>query len=357
MESQTITLTAESGWHDLQWDAESECGSLLDSMESDTISEEESNGGEYIGGSTSGFDVTYDESSEQYKCAGERTLNFAYDEDSSLRKSMVDAETIDFEVYEKRMSELLADPPPVDIAEEIRKRLNGKVPASQTIKIPGIPPRIPRPFPIRGNHIKIVVPLTSINFQNLEVISSDLVLSTDVSTINIPLSESILHIPYRNCSSQRQTVKRDIEFKISKGWKVEFSKKVVSSTTISGKLKFGSYGEASVERKLTTEISNSRSMSETRDEIVRTSLNFTVQENTILDIKVAVRSFEARRSFEGPITIDGTVNLIYGKGEKKLIHKISEFLNEEERTFIISGFYANIDYEELPIQLNETPCT
>lgn len=110
------------------------------------------------------------------------------------------------------------------------------------------------------------------------------------------------------------------------------------------------------QHELKTEIKNTKSISETKDEIVRTTYKFNVPANKIVDFKLTIQNFEARRNYNGPIILDGEVVLTYGRNEKIVKYQLSKLLNKEQRTIIISGFYANINWEEVPIDISEKDC-
>ena len=328
MSQETVNLRAESDWHYSLSDAEQECDDKLDEMEEDAISESESEGGEYIGGTTSGYDIEHDSETDEFKCSAERTLNFLFPDDKSsksIASSKKEIEEFSYDDYLKLRIE--ESEPVVDVTGELDKLIRPIVPQTKEhthfrrgtrIGLPGGPfggggggLRIPIP-------VKVQLPLTRIDFSNLSVISSELELDEQAYTMNIPLNETVLHIPYRNCTPLQQSIKRDVEFKVTKGWKIEFSKRITSSTSIGGKLKFGKVGEASVERRLTTEITNSKSISEVKEERTVTTFQYNIAANKIIDVRLTIQNFEARRNFRGPIVLEGTVLLIYGNGEQKV---------------------------------------
>jgi hypothetical protein len=85
IQSQTITIEAESDWHHSQSDATSECDDRLDSLERSAISDAESRGLEYVQGSTSGYNIEYNSSTDMYKCSCQRTLEFVDPNDPNIR--------------------------------------------------------------------------------------------------------------------------------------------------------------------------------------------------------------------------------------------------------------------------------
>lgn len=365
--SETITIQATSDWHYSQSDAEIQCDERLDSLESEEISRAESNGGKYVGGTTYSYSIEYNSSSEEYKCSRERTLEFIFIEEQILESDIEEIEYEDFKVDDLKISaEKIASEPTVDVTKQLEQLIKPKVPQTvlhEEVRVGG-GGGFPGGFPGGGGGgrfprvriRRVNLPLSKIVFTNLNIISSNLTLDSNAYTVNIPTTETVLHIPYSNCGSNRQTIKRDIEFKVVRGWKIDFTKKITSSTKVGGKLKFGSIGEADIEHRLTTEITNHKSISETKDEILRTSFQFTVESFKITDILLTVQNFEARRNFSGPITLEGEVQLIYGSGQKVIKHNLSGLLNNNERTMDISGYYANISWEELPVKITEKDC-
>ncbi|MBO0358981.1 hypothetical protein J0X19_13565 [Hymenobacter sp. BT186] len=356
MGGETVNLRAESDWHKSLGDAEQECDDRLDEMEDEAIDEAESEGGEYVGGTTSGYDIEHDSDTDEFKCSAERTLNFIYPDDTKKDKAI--HETIKEVSYDEYLKLKAEDSEPVvDVTGELRKLIAPLVPKTKEHTYYR---RVSMPGPFGGGHMripmKVQLPLSSISFTNLTVISSNLELDDLAYTVNIPLNETVLHIPYRNCTPLQQSIKRDVEFKVTKGWKIEFSKRITSSTSIGGKLKFGKVGEASVEHKLTTEITNSKSISEVKEERTVTTFQYNIAANKIVDVKLTIQSFEAIRNFKGPITLEGTVIITYGKGEEKATKKLTDLLNETQRTIDISGYYANIDWQEMENILNSTDC-
>jgi hypothetical protein len=358
MGGETVNLRAESDWHVSLGDAEQECDDRLDEMEDEAIEEAESEGGEYIGGTTSGYEIEHDSDADEFKCSAERTLNFIYPDDTKKSKSA--GESIEELSYEEYVKLKIEDSEPVvDVTGELRKLITPLVPKTKEHTHFR---RMPAPGPFTPNigrlriPVRVQLPLTSIKFTNLTVVSSNLELDDTAYTVNIPLNETVLHIPYRNCTPLQQTIKRDVEIKVTKGWKIEFSKRITSSTSIGGKLKFGKVGEASVEHKLTTEITNSKSISEVKEERTVTTFQYNIAADKIVDVKLTIQNFEARRNFKGPITLEGTVIITYGNGEEKVTKKLTDFLNETQRTIEISGYYANIDWQEMENILNSTDC-
>jgi hypothetical protein len=357
---ETVNLRAESDWKHSQSDAENQCDERLDILEDEAISQASSNGGEYVQGSTSSYSIDYNSSTDLFKCTRERTLEFEYPEKENLIKQI---ELVDYEEHKniKLINNVNSknNETPINVTSTLEAIIQPKVPAIITATYfrlenefsPYDNITLSRRVPYTVN-----LPLTAIKFNHLNIISSSLLLDSDAYTINIPMTETVLHFPYYNCSSMEQSVRRDVEFKIVRGWKIEFTKTITSATKIGGKLKFGSDGEADISLELKSEIKNHKSISETKEEAIKTSYPFNIAANKIVDIKLIIQNFEARRNYNGPIILDGEVVLIYGQEEKKNVKQLSSILNEQERTIHISGYYANINWEEVPINITQKDC-
>ena len=262
MQSQeSVIIRAESGWHDSQSDAEIECDERLDLLEAEAIANAESKGGSYSTGTTSGYSIDYNSATAEYRCSRERVLEFSFSGDE---KGMFPE--IPYEEYVAALSRSEAEPP-IDITGELTKRLFPLAPKF-------VEEKIVLPRPIRTN-FTVRLPLKDIVFRKLSVVDSRLQLDDLAQVVNIPLKETVLHIPFRNCGGLPHTINRQFSYKVVRGWKISFAKKVTSSIKIGGKLTFkgGSFGaEADVAHRLSTEISETKDISETTDETVQTEV-------------------------------------------------------------------------------------
>lgn len=351
MQTETVTIEAESDWHHSQSDATSECDDRLDSLERSAISDAESRGLVYVQGSTSGYDIEYNSSDDTYKCSCKRTLEFDYPDNSSLK--------VNSEFKLRSEDETLKTLDPNEFNE---------TPEDVTVQLRALVMQVAPPN-IRADFLRHPVPqvysLSSVDIKNLKIISSDLIIDKDVELIGLPTEETIRHYPYQNCTSRDQTLKRDVTVKVERGFKVEFSKAVTTEETISGDLKFKFQhveAGAEMERKIKVEIKNTQTITELRSETVVESFDFTIAANTITDIKLTIQQIQARRRFEGTILLDGdvTLNYFFSKRGRHQYHKVekplSGHLSESQRTLNLNGYYSNIDYQTAPTELTEKPC-
>lgn len=342
-----VTLYGLSDWHRSMGDAEQECDDRLRELEADALRQAESDGWQYIGGETSGYDREHDAGADLYRCGAERVLLFLKGEDDLvvLDADVASMKHVNFE-----------SPPPIDITGQLLAALDGKIPAQveKVVRTPDIRINGTGVSVRPSRRMKIRCKLKTISFKSLSVVASDLALGKDIQTVNIPSYESIHRIPYDNCGSPEQSFVRDYTTKIVRGWRLKTTRRITSSTKIEGNLKFTS-AEASVSHEIKRELSTEREYSETKEETLRLTLPFKVAANSKVDIEIRVMSLEARRSFEGPVTVDGIAIAHYEENEKRE-HRLSDLLSEEDRSFELSGFYSNIDYEEMPIKVVATPC-
>jgi hypothetical protein len=325
--AESVTLRAESDWYRSRSEAENDCDDRLDALESGAISDAASRGGEYVGGSTSGYDITYDSSDDVFKASAERTLNFVFDTNNDLT---------DFD-------DSLLPQQDIDVSDTIASKASPFFPPVVRVRI-----RLP------GGGANVNAKLMGVSVQSLEIVSSDLRLGQDIETIGLPSSETIVRLPFDNCGSTEQTLVREFVFEVIRGWKLTFSKKISSKVSIKGSLKFSGFGgEGSFERS--TEVTNTQERSEQKRESVRTTHTFKIGANKMVDITLSKQSFEARRRFTGTIVVDGTV---LGQYQAKHVERrvISEILSEADRTIPVEGFYGDIDYSEDRTKLTERDC-
>lgn len=197
--------------------------------------------------------------------------------------------------------------------------------------------------------------LYSITFDNLKIENSKLVLENEPHPVGIPNTNSFEINEYDNPTISIQNYSIEHTYKITKGWKIDFSQTISSASKVGGNLKFefsGIGGGASFEKTITDSITNSNSTSEITEITGKVSIPIVVPAKTKIKVTIGMRNFEARQNFEGAITINGDLILFYGNAEKSEVKKISDILTEDERTFKVSGFYANIDWKEMPIDID-----
>jgi hypothetical protein len=204
--------------------------------------------------------------------------------------------------------------------------------------------------------------LNSITLHNLKIVSSNLVLDDDVITVGLPTEETVILIPYNNCGNpQNQTIRAQKTYKVVKGYRIDFTKTIVSSEKIHGDLSFSSL-KAGAECTITTTLQNTQSISETKEDTETIDIPFNIAPNSIADLKITIQRMEARRRFEGTILVEGDMILLYlfGKPGHYAKHRVGQslasVLNENQRTLTINGFYSNINYQLMPIQSSSKPC-
>jgi len=248
----------------------------------------------------------------------------------------------------------------MDITAELTNKIQGKIPLSTEIEI-SVPTITGTGGSLRNHvpRIKIIkvkksLNLSALTFDNLTIEDSFLKLENEPHKIGLPNSDSFTVIPYDNPLISQQTISIEHSYKLTKGWKIDFTQIFVSSTKVGGSLKFdvgGVGGNASFEKTVTDTITNSESVSETTEISGKLTVPFNIPAKIKVRITIGIQNFEARRNFEGNIIVNGNITIGYGNSEKVEVKKISDILGESERTFNVSGYYANIDWEELPINI------
>lgn len=353
-DGKTVKLYAQSDWCDTMAEAEDECDDRIEDLEDRTVSDMESEGWEYTSGETSGYDREFDRTNSRYRCGAERVLEFV----------RADANFLELEAAPVTLKSALADPPPTDVEEQLLALVRSKIPASQSFRqcIPRIDWKTGTEDSADGVQeekgmicFKVKRALQSITFKSLKVVDSNLQLSADVQVINVPRTEAILRVPYDNCGSPEQTLVREFVANVKRGWKFETKSTLTKTTKIEGELKFGESGSAGVSHEIKREMSTSRSYEETTETTEKRTFTVKIASNSKVDVEFRSRSLEARRSFGGPITVEGVLVAQY-EGRIVKQYQLVDLLDASSRTLEISGYYSNIDYEESPMTVRATPC-
>lgn len=202
--------------------------------------------------------------------------------------------------------------------------------------------------------------LESFYIDKLFFIESDLILEDNVEMSTLPENERIIIIPYTNQLDATQSITIKDTYKKITGWKTEFSETIQNSETISGSLNFKiKYkviefgGENKYEYKTVRTTSYSKSINETKEETLDISMPFNIPPKQKVEIKTGYRNSFATRKFSGFIQIEADVVIKYGNqwvyAEKT--KKLSSFLAEDLRAFNLSGYYTDIEYKVIPVEL------
>lgn len=191
------------------------------------------------------------------------------------------------------------------------------------------------------------------------------------------LPEKIYFDIYKNvnCSSERRGWAETLSLSksISLNRSMTFTKSITSSATLNAQVNFplGSVG-GSVSRSVT--VSNSRSWSETETVTENRSrtINLEVNSKKVLFVKLQKIVKSIRVPFSAKLTIDGTFTATYIGLRRERIdiplgqhiyierpvhfnvtYRISDVLNDLERTFIIDGFIENSKADDLEVLYDE----
>jgi hypothetical protein len=347
-----VSIRAESRWHESDGEAENECDRKLDELERKAISDARNDGGRYSTGVLSAYEFSYDRTRDLVKCARRKTLYFDYPDKMQEDEQV---EELTWEAYQELLNEGqikgLAQNPSIDVSGTLRALLKPKVPQTEnfTLHVPSIGGG-------PATRSTVAAPLTSITFQNLNIISSNLVLDNNAVPVGLPIKDQTWVYPYSNCTPAEQRHERDITYTVVRGLTITFSKTITSETRIAGTLTF-SFGGGEASHTRNVSITNTRTISEERSETIRESYPFVFPANMICEAKLTIQHFEARRNFQGTIVVEGMAVLKYGKGMVIKNVPLSRLLNEQERTIFVSGYHGNLDYKVVPITITSKPCT
>jgi hypothetical protein len=200
----------------------------------------------------------------------------------------------------------------------------------------------------------------SFSLDRLFFIESDLLLDDNVEMSTLPENERIILIPYTNQLDAPQTITIKDTYKKITGWKAEFSESIQNSETISGSLNFKiKYkviefgGESKYEYKTVNTATYSKAINKTEEETLDISIPFNIPPKLKVDIKTGYRNSFATRKFSGFVKVEGDVIIRYGNqwvyAEKT--KKLSSFLTEDLRAFNLNGYYSDIEYKVIPVEL------
>ncbi len=234
---------------------------------------------------------------------------------------------------------------------DMASKLPPPPPGGVTIPGPSKPPD-----PNAGAHLN----LENIYFENMFFIDSDLLLDDTVQMSALPENERIIILPYTNQLDAQQTITVKDTYKKITGWKAEFAENIQNSEMISGNINFKMNYEAisvgggsSYEHKIVKTTSYSRVINETKEETFEVSMPFNIPPKQKVEIKTGYRNSYATRKFSGFVKIESDIKIRYGNewvfAEKT--KKLSLLLPDEARSFYLNGYYTDIEYKEIPVEV------
>jgi hypothetical protein len=367
MSDHTRRVTASSNWRDSEDGAKDECNRILDIRSDDAIQDEEHDGSYLVGSSYSSYSVETRDNKTLFRCTRSRDLRFReYEKEKSSERiepfsdslQMLKAELSpeDFQILESLSPVRLLEP----IAEtqdeyfaRIENKINERLPQTVNFILNiGIATAV------------IPLPLANISLSGLRITKSLLKLSTEEETVGIPLAESIWRIPAENCGKKIELeINRSVEYEETSGFKVSTEHSISEKLEISGKLTFGDVGELG--GTVTREVSfrESKEYSQLHSERRTQDVKVKIPPETNAIIKIAFQTFEVRRAFEGPVTVDCTVVAEYrplepgGKPRKEQTYTLSQlFPDESDRSFVMKGYYGTLDTLFMPIKVEDLGC-
>jgi len=353
-ETTTEFVEAYSDWYHSESDATSECHDLLNDNADTIISDMESNDWFYIGSSDNGLNTTYDDSNDLYQTYGSKDLHFSKEEEDLLK-------SLDTSIEENSVE--------VDIDELITQKIEPLLAKNYLKYMRGtdtIPSNAPEPIKEVMRGLK-KFEIKSVTLSNLIIEKSELILDKE-NPQTLPLNHDVKNIKYRNCTSSVQTLRGEKTFQIVKGYKIEFTKKLVSKNKISGSLKFGVKsisGEFKKEREITTEITNKTIQNVTTTNIVKHPYQLTVPKMTIIDGHITVTQNMGSMKYSGIIQINGKVNIEYysrngrlnGSHYVRVSDKLSKYIPLSiDRTLKLDGYLGDVSVEDFDIAFDELEC-
>ena len=365
MSEHTVKVVVSSNWRDSIDEAKNECNRILDIKAEDVISREDYDGFYLTSSSYSSYSTESRKSDSEFRCTRARTLRFKeYEQRADGGRQPPDSPSPEAQVWMTQESRVMASAllakgarliePAGEAQETYFSRINDKIrqslppTAEISIKLP--------PFDIE---FRINAHLNSFSVDAILIKNSKLKLEEREEIVGIPLSESVVRIPVSNCGTGISLeLHRKVEYGYTTGFRIETERAMTDKYEISGKLSFGDYAEIGgsfsheVSFRETQEYSSSKT--ESREE----TIDISVPPNTKADISLICQRFEARRAFEGPVTVDCNVVANYGVGDHSVSrsYALSTLLSPEERSFLIKGKYSNLDTRVMPISIAPGEC-
>lgn len=258
----------------------------------------------------------------------------------------------------------------IDVKNLLIYQVQKDLPTKEWFRFIDMKSKIPPPF-IPAGAIGVPAPPVdpnagdSLNFEaiwleNLFFADSDLLLADNVVMSTLPENERIIVMPYTNELDAPQSITIKDTYKKITGWKAEFSESIQNSDSISGEVNFKinykvfDFGvEQKYEHKTIRTRSYLKSINESKEEIFDISMPFNIPPKQKVEIKIGYRNSYATRKFEGFVLIEADVKLKYGNewAYVEKTKKLSSFLSSESRSFNLSGYYSDIDYKEIPVEI------
>lgn len=202
--------------------------------------------------------------------------------------------------------------------------------------------------------------LESILIENIFFADSDLLLDDKIEMSSLPENERIISMPYTNQLDVPQSITIKDSYKKITGWKAEFSESIQNSDTISGTVNFKiNYkifdfeAEQKYEHKTVKTTTFTKSINLSKEETLEVSMPFNIPPKQKVEIKTGYRNSYATRKFSGFVVFEAEVKLRYGNqwvyAEKS--KKLSAILSPELRSYNLSGYYTDIEYKEIPVEV------
>ncbi|MCX8531133.1 hypothetical protein [Chryseobacterium luquanense] len=200
----------------------------------------------------------------------------------------------------------------------------------------------------------------SISLENLIFIDSDLLLDDKIEMSTLPQNERIITMPYTNQLDTPQSITIKDSYKKITGWKAEFSDSIQNSDTISGSISFKikylifeGGGGKQYEYKTVRTSTYSKSINEIKEETFDISMPFNIPPKQKVEIKTGYRNSNATRKFSGSVVFEADVKIKFGNEwvfvEKS--KKLSSILSTELRSFNLNGYYSDIEFKEIPVEI------